>query len=54
MSIVGYVFAGVFVWMLGQFCTQPDEAEPVPEIRAPALHELDMTQASGGGRHSDE
>lgn len=42
MSIVGYVFAGVFVWMWGQFCTQPTEPlEPVMEIRAPALSQED-------------
>ncbi len=32
------VFLLVFGWMLAQFCTEPTEPEPVPEIIAPALN----------------
>lgn len=51
MSLFGYVFVVIYGWMMVQFCMQPDEPEPAPKITAPALHDLDMTQASGASRH---
>jgi hypothetical protein len=38
MSVIGYIFLGIFGWMLGQYCTEPDEPPEPIKIVAPALN----------------